>query len=94
MQDLIKESVSEFEEKFDAFPENPIDYMIKKEIIDSIKDWHTKQMEKAYNKGRQETIKIIQEELNRFRQGEIGDLIASLPYIVDRETGNLKILKD
>lgn len=51
MQDLIKQSESEFDEKFNAFPENPIDYVVKKEIIDLIKNWHTKQMKLAYELG-------------------------------------------
>ncbi len=61
MQDLIKESASEFEEKFPTVYAitgwNKIDET--EDLKPSILNWHTKQMEKAYNKGRGDEIKEL-----------------------------------
>jgi len=60
MQDLIKESESEFEEKLNKRVEKGgFTYLYEtRDEIDSqsILDWHTKQMEKAYNKGREDSF--------------------------------------
>lgn len=57
MQDLIKESASEFRAQVDNYDsifwtkngnEEDNDCLSEEAIL----DWHTKQMEKAYNKGR------------------------------------------
>ena len=37
IKQVIEESLKGFDEQFDCFPENPTDYVIKKEVIDKIK---------------------------------------------------------
>jgi hypothetical protein len=38
-EELKKEWSDEFDEKFNAFPDNPVDYVVKKEVIDEIKSF-------------------------------------------------------
>lgn len=76
MQDLIKESASEFINDID----NYVDYHgeADKEDIepfiqkDNILDWHTKQMEKAYEKGREKSD-VVLKKLLEFREDTRND---------------------
>tara|TARA_R110000868_G_scaffold114344_3_gene306437 strand:- start:4471 stop:4794 length:324 start_codon:yes stop_codon:yes gene_type:complete len=77
MNDLIKESASELDKlpciNYNLYFGSPADRADKfddegepvrityDEAIDELLDWHTKQMEKVYEKGREETLKDLLE---------------------------------
>lgn len=70
MQDLIKQSASEFEKKFSLLEDDPETRGITKGIL----DWHTKQMEKAYNKGRSDREQEIIDSVKKSEE-KIGDML-------------------
>jgi hypothetical protein len=54
-EELKKEWEIEFDEKFNAFPDNPVDYVVKKEVIDEIKSFISSLLAKQ----QEEFVKMI-----------------------------------
>ncbi len=87
MQDLLKQSASEFKAKFIEDTVMTGVRLVERSDGKAILDWHTKQMEKAYNKGREDlkeefNQRLLEEDLlEHFNDDEIGYICGILNII-------------